>query len=79
MLDLTIFCKQLKEKRIAKGYTQNEMANLFGISRNYYSEIEGLKANLSIVLIQKISSVMPDIFLNSIVDNSDKVGENVYS
>ena len=32
--------KLIKEKRIEKGFTQQELANAIGITRNYISDIE---------------------------------------
>lgn len=34
------FAEKVKEKRIEKGYTQKEMADMFGVSQTYWSLIE---------------------------------------
>ncbi len=50
--------KWLKEIRISKNLTQEELANLIGISRTMVTEIENGNANPSIKCAKKIAHVL---------------------
>ena len=58
MEDIKIrFGRRLRELRIEKGWSQETLANLAEIDRTYIPGIESGKRNLSIVVIEKLSSV----------------------
>lgn len=49
--------KKLKELRIKKGYTVNEMGKLLKMSPSYYSQLENRRRNLSYEQAYKIARV----------------------
>jgi transcriptional regulator with XRE-family HTH domain len=51
------FGRRLRELRLEKGWSQETLANLADIDRTYIPGIESGKRNLSIVVIEKLSSV----------------------
>jgi transcriptional regulator with XRE-family HTH domain len=58
MEDIKIrFGRRLRELRLEKGWSQETLANLADIDRTYIPGIESGKRNLSIVVIEKLSSV----------------------
>lgn len=58
MEDIKIrFGRRLRELRLEKGWSQETLANLAEIDRTYIPGIESGKRNLSIVVIEKLSSV----------------------
>jgi putative transcriptional regulator len=50
--------EKLYERRIKKGYTDQEMANQLKISKPYYCQIENDKRTLTYELAHKISKVL---------------------
>jgi transcriptional regulator with XRE-family HTH domain len=58
MEDIKIrFGLRLRELRLEKGWSQETLANLADIDRTYIPGIESGKRNISIVIIEKLSSV----------------------
>ena len=58
MEDIKIrFGRRLRELRLEKGWSQETLANLADIDRTYVPGIESGKRNVSIVIIEKLSSV----------------------
>ena len=55
--------KLIKEKRIEKGLTQQELANAIGITRNYISDIENGRYTPSLKTAIKLASYL-DLNLN---------------
>lgn len=55
--------KLIKEKRIEKGLTQQELANAIGITRNYISDIENGRYTPSLKTTIKLASYL-DLNLN---------------
>jgi len=54
---------KLCERRISLGYTHQVMANLLGISKSYYCQLENGKRTLSYKMaydISKILNIKPD-------------------
>ena len=62
--------KWLRELRESKGFTQQRMAEMLGMSRQYYFLIEhgGRKAKLDIALAKQLSQIL-GISLKRICDN----------
>lgn len=62
--------KWLRELRKSKGFTQQRMAEMLGMSRQYYFLIEsgGRKAKLDIALAMELSQIL-GISLKRICDN----------
>ena len=58
MEDIKIrFGRRLRELRLEKGWSQETLANLAEIDRTYIPGIESGKRNVSLVVIEKLSSV----------------------
>lgn len=58
-MDIKIkFGKRLREIRINKGLSQEELAGLCNLHRTYISSVERGKRNISIVNIEKIAAVL---------------------
>jgi transcriptional regulator with XRE-family HTH domain len=58
MEDIKIrFGRRLRELRLEKGWSQEKLANLAEIDRTYLPGIESGKRNVSIVVVDKLSSV----------------------
>ena len=58
MEDIKIrFGRRLREMRLERGWSQETLANLAEIDRTYIPGIESGKRNVSIVVIEKLSSV----------------------
>lgn len=56
MEDIKIkFGSKIKELRIAKGYSQEKLAELSDLDRTYIPGIESGKRNVSLVVIEKIA------------------------
>lgn len=66
--------KWLRELRKSKGFTQQRMAKMLGMSRQYYFLIEhgGRKAKLDIELAMELSRIL-GISLKKIYDNEKGV------
>lgn len=50
--------EKLKGYRMAKGYSQTELAELIGISRNYYNQIENGNYTPSVKTAKRIADVL---------------------
>lgn len=61
---------KIKEKRCEHGFTQDELANKVGISRNYISDLENDRYIPSVRTLSKISSVL-QIDLNFLTEMSE--------
>lgn len=53
-----IFAKNLKQLRISKHLSQNELADLSGLHRTYISSIECGNRNVSLENIQKLADAL---------------------
>lgn len=63
---MTLYKLKIKELRIQKKLTQNEVSKLTGISRNYISELENLKHDTTIEVLMMLSKglkVRPDMLI----------------
>ncbi len=68
---LTLFAKNLKACRQAKGISQEELALTAGFSRSYYTEIETGKRNPSLLNLVKIMNVL-EIDANALMNFEEK-------
>lgn len=68
---LTLFAKNLKTCRQAKGISQEELALTAGFSRSYYTEIETGKRNPSLLNLIKIMNVL-EIDANALMNFEEK-------
>ena len=68
---LTLFAKNLKTCRQAKGISQEELALTAGFSRSYYTEIETGKRNPSLLKLIKIMNVL-EIDANALMNFEEK-------
>ncbi len=66
----------LKTLRTGKGYTMQEMADMIGISKQYYQLIEAgdRQKRMDITLVQKIALIF-GISLEKIVEEENKIAE----
>ena len=68
--------KKLREKRIQKGYTNQKMAEILGISKTFYYQIEVGDRKLSYEMAIKIAdifNVKPDtLFYNDYIEEKTK-------
>lgn len=68
--------KKLREKRIQKGYTNQRMAEMLGISKTFYYQIETGSRKLSYEMAIKIAdifNVKPDtLFYNDYIEEKTK-------
>lgn len=55
---------KLKEFRLKKGLTQEQMAKLVGISKSMYEKLEYNQARPSMETIEKFKAVFKDLDLN---------------
>jgi transcriptional regulator with XRE-family HTH domain len=53
---ITLKAEKLKKFRMAKGYNQTEFAEIIGIDRSYYNQIERGKVIPSMALLEKIAA-----------------------
>jgi transcriptional regulator with XRE-family HTH domain len=58
MTILQKFGSRIKELRSAKGITQEELAELSGLSRQYIGDVERGTRNISLVNIHKIANAL---------------------
>ena len=49
--------KKLRELRLMKNYTNQNMADIIGISKAYYWQLENKKRNLSYIMAVRIANV----------------------
>lgn len=56
--NLLLFGKFIREKRELKGYSQEEVAELIGITQSYYARIELGKRNVDLFVSMKICEVL---------------------
>lgn len=65
----------LRELRVRNNYTQAKMADLLGISRQRYNEIEKNPSKTSMSRMQQIAKILKveigDIFLTDYLTNSE--------
>lgn len=61
------FGLRLKEIRLARKFTQEELAALAGFSRSYYTQIESGKRNISLLNLRRLAICL-DIRLKELVD-----------
>ena len=58
MMILQKFGLRVKELRSAKGITQEDLAELAGLSRQYVGDVERGTRNISLVNIEKIATAL---------------------
>ncbi len=68
---LLLFAKNLKDCRLAKGISQEELALTAGFSRSYYTEIETGKRNPSLLNLVKILKVL-EVDANTLLNFGEK-------
>lgn len=68
---LLLFGAFIREKRDRKGLTQEEVAELIGITQSYYAYVETGKRNVDLILSMKICEAL-DTNLKEFLDTYDK-------
>ncbi|WP_426090403.1 helix-turn-helix domain-containing protein [Flavobacterium sp. DSR3-2] len=66
------FGQKVKELREQKGFSVEQLANISNVDRNYISDIEKGKRNVSITIIEKIILALDTDFIEFFNDNSFK-------
>jgi transcriptional regulator with XRE-family HTH domain len=66
------FGQKVKELREQKGFSIEQLANISNVDRNYISDIEKGKRNVSITIIEKIIIALDTDFTIFFSDNSFK-------
>jgi transcriptional regulator with XRE-family HTH domain len=66
------FAQKVKELREQKGFSIEQLANISNVDRNYISDIEKGKRNVSIEIMEKIILALDTDFTNFFGDNSFK-------
>jgi transcriptional regulator with XRE-family HTH domain len=66
------FGQKVKELREQKGFSIEQLANISNVDRNYISDIEKGKRNVSITIIEKIIIALDTDFTTFFSDNSFK-------
>ncbi|WP_235062605.1 helix-turn-helix domain-containing protein [Thalassobacillus devorans] len=61
------FGKHLKEIRVKKNYTQEQLAEEAGFTRSYYTEIETGKRNISLINLYKLATAL-QVSLSELVE-----------
>jgi transcriptional regulator with XRE-family HTH domain len=63
-----IFAKKLKQCRVQKGFSQEELADIAGLHRTYIGSVERGERNISIDNIERLASALeipiPDLLKN---------------
>ena len=67
---LKIFGRNVKFERIKKGYSQDELAEIMRVSRNYISKIECGDQNMSLKKIAKLAQAL-DTNIENLLKFSD--------
>jgi len=60
------FGRKVREKRVAKGWSQEELAARCGLDRTYIGALERGERNISLLSLKKISGAL-EVSLSSIV------------
>lgn len=68
---LSVFAQNLKNCRLAKGVSQENLALTAGFSRSYYTEIETGKRNISLINLVKLINVL-EVDANSLLNFEEK-------
>lgn len=70
--------EKLREFRIEKGLTQEEMAKLLHITLSMYEKVERGRAGASAAFMRRLKAVFPEanIDLLFFADNSNKIAAN---
>ncbi len=66
-LVLKQFGHRLRELRMSRGLTQEELAAAAGFSRSYYTEIETGKRNISLLNLRKLAQCL-QVNLSTLLD-----------
>ena len=66
------FGQKVKELRERKGFSIEQLANISNVDRNYISDIEKGKRNVSIEIMEKIILALDTDFTSFFNDNSFK-------
>ena len=66
------FGQKVKELREEKGFSIEQLANISNVDRNYISDIEKGKRNVSIEIIEKILTALDTDFMKFFNDNRFK-------
>ena len=66
------FGHKVKELRENKGFSIEQLANISNVDRNYISDIEKGKRNVSITIIEKIILALDTDFIEFFNDNNFK-------
>ncbi|KIA84884.1 transcriptional regulator [Flavobacterium sp. AED] len=66
------FGQKVKELRERKNFSIEQLANISNVDRNYISDIEKGKRNVSITIIEKIILALDTDFASFFNDNSFK-------
>ncbi|TDE31978.1 XRE family transcriptional regulator [Flavobacterium ranwuense] len=66
------FGQKVKELREQKGFSIEQLANISNVDRNYISDIEKGKRNVSIEIMEKIILALDTDFIEFFNDNNFK-------
>ena len=66
------FGQKVKELRERKGFSIEQLANISNVDRNYISDIEKGKRNVSIEIMEKIILALDTDFMTFFNDNNFK-------
>ncbi len=66
------FGQKVKELREQKGFSIEQLANISNVDRNYISDIEKGKRNVSIEIMEKIIFALDTDFIEFFNDNNFK-------
>lgn len=66
------FGQKVKQLREEKGFSIEQLANISNVDRNYISDIEKGKRNVSIEIIEKIITALDSNFMAFFNDNNFK-------
>lgn len=66
------FGQKVKELREQKGFSIEQLANISNVDRNYISDIEKGKRNVSIEIMEKIILALDTDFMTFFNDNNFK-------
>jgi len=69
------FGNRLRDIRLSRGLTQEELAHEAGFSRSYYTEIETGKRNIALLNLHRLAKCL-DVQLTELLDMDNNGKEN---
>lgn len=67
-----VFGKNLKRYRLARGLSQEKLAEICGLHRTYISTVERFKRNISIENVQRIANALDIEAYKLFIEETDK-------